>query len=554
MTAGYPPGEVDVLTRVAAIVDAHGGRPAIEDRGEVVRYAELWRWAAAIGEALRGQGIGPGDRVALALEKSAAYVAALLGVWMAGAALVPLPPELPARRRQRIVAEVAPAAILDAEAVAALRATAIESAPGSAADRLWRRPAADDLAYVLYTSGSTGAPKGVMVAHRGIPGLLRAQSEAFGLGPASRSLFVLSVAFDAAISDVGAALVSGATLVIVDPARLRDPASFVAVIEREAITYVDIPPAILAHLDPRLLPACLGTLVIGGEVCPPAAVRRVAEVVRVINVYGPTEATVCASLVACDPATWTRPLLGAPLPGVIFRVLAEAPDGSLRELDELGDEGELFIGGRGLAVGYLGRPELTAARFVTRAGERLYRTGDRVRIRREGLEFRGRVDRQRKIGGVRIELAEIEAELCRHPGVAEAAVVDADAERGGLVAAIVGRVGAPAPSIVALREHLGRGLPTAALPRRIVALQALPRRATGKVDFEALAQQLRASDAEENMSQETGSLGGSGQGDVEGATGLLAALWREVLGAPRVGPDDRFCQLGGGSLDALEVV
>ncbi|MEZ4381263.1 MAG: amino acid adenylation domain-containing protein [Nannocystaceae bacterium] len=534
------PAEVDVLTRVAAVVRERGAHPAIVDRGEALSYAALWRWALAVRSCLIEQGIEVGDRVALAVDKSAAYVAALLGVWMAGAAFVPAPPELPPRRQRRILDEVAPARVLCRDEVERLRGVAV------ADDGRYHRAAAAELAYILYTSGSSGAPKGVMVPHRGVPGLLRAQARAFGLGPSSRSLFLLSTAFDASISDIGAALVAGATLVIAAPEALREPAGILEVIARERVTHVDIPPALLAYLRPEALPACLEALVIGGEVCPPHVVRRIAAVVRVINVYGPTEATVCASLSPCDAQTWTAPLLGAPLPGVRFSVRSDDDDGA-RELLSPGDEGELYIGGAGLALGYLDRPELTAARFVDRGGERLYRTGDRVRIREGGaLEFRGRVDRQRKIAGVRVELAEIEAELRAHPEVLEAAVVDA---RGGLVAALVVRDGEAPPAAAALREHLRGALPAAVVPRCFDVVPALPRGPTGKVDLSALARQLEAP----RRPMEGADRDGAGGAEV-GARGLIAALWREVLRVPLVRAGDRFVDLGGGSLCALEVV
>ena len=552
-----PTGELptDVLSWIVEVVQRQGARPAVLDRGERLSYAELWRWAERIAARLVVGGVEIGDRVGLSLDSSAAYIAALLGVWIAGAAFVPLPSDLPVVRRRRIIDEAAPRRVLRAVDVLSLRSSTLS--PGQPSQRAKlsqppRRPEKSELAYILYTSGSSGEPKGVMVSHRGILGLLRAQVAAFGLGPASRSLFVLSPAFDASISDIGTALFAGAALVIVDRDQVRDPSSLLHTLERESITYVDLPPALLPHIDPQALPRSLETIVIGGEPCAPALVRGFAQVVRVVNVYGPTEATVCSSLVECGASTWTRPLLGEPLPGVFYRVV----DLEGREVPAEG-EGELYIGGDGLALGYLGRPELTAERFVERDGARLYRSGDRVRRRVDGsLEFLGRLDRQRKIGGVRIELGEVEAELCRHPAVAEAAVVDGP--RSSLIAAVVLRGERTRQSVAALREHLRRSLPRAAVPGRIELREALPRGPSGKVDGLALAEALRSeavSAGEAELDRDARVTGvGAEDSPPQATTALLRAIWREVLAVPRVGPDDRFCDLGGGSLRALELV
>ncbi|HFE46176.1 MAG TPA: amino acid adenylation domain-containing protein [Nannocystis exedens] len=612
------------LAWIADSVDEYGERPAIIDRGEALSYAELWHWACAIGRSLKHQDLGKDPYVGLSLDRSAAYVAALLGTWIAGAAFVPLPGDLPELRRRRILEEVRPRVILDRQQVLRLRlsvvSSPIEGQRGHCTAALFARRPPDELAYVLYTSGSSGEPKGVMINHRGIPGLVRAQVRAFGLDSSSRSLFMLSPAFDASISDIGTALFAGAALVIVDREQLRTPGALLRTLERESITYVDMPPAWLPYLDPRSLPPSLETIVIGGEVCPSAQVRRFAEIVRVVNVYGPTEATVCASLVRCGPS-WSRPLLGRPLPGVVFRVLDD--DGDELQAGEGEGEGELYIGGQGLARGYLGRAEQTAKRFIQRHGERLYRSGDRVRIDAEGeLEFCGRVDRQRKIGGVRIELDGIEAELLRHPDVLEAAIVDGIG--GSIVAAVhlreavgssakrgskrgsknvfeeeavhlresVGSsakrgskrgsknvfeeeavllresVGSSAKRgsknvfeeesaiVRGLREHLARALPRAALPRRILLCGSLPRTASGKIDRRVLAEQIDAGTdfSAADSGERSSSLADSAELGGAAWAMLVAALLRRVLRLPRVGLDDRFCDLGGDSLSALELV
>src|SRR5690606_1464903 len=216
--------------------------------------------------------------------------------------------------------------------------------------------------------------------------------------PHCRALFYLSPTFDASVSDIGTALLSGAAL-CVEPGVRRTPASMMALIRERGVTHLDLPPSVLATLDPGELPASVQTIVIGGEVCPADVVRRWASRVRLVNVYGPTEATICTSLGACDPETWDRPLIGRPLPGIGYEVVDEALDPVPQ-----GTPGELLIDGVGLARGYLNDPELTRKRFPTLRGRRVYRTGDRVVLHHDGeFEFLGRIDRQIKLHGLRIE-------------------------------------------------------------------------------------------------------------------------------------------------------
>jgi amino acid adenylation domain-containing protein len=507
------------------VVGRGGERPAVEAPDASVSRAELWAWAGAIGARLVAAGVGPGSLVGLSLEKSAAYVAALLGAWWAGAAFVPLCPSLPAVRRQSMLAQASPTLLIDEAWVASARGGAMAAGPAPV------DPGAP--AYVMFTSGSGGAPKGVVVAHRGLVRVLGQQVAAFGLGDDARSLFMLSPYFDASISDLGTALLAGATLVIAPEAETRDGPSLAATIERRGITYVDLPPSFLRALEPGGWCAGLRCVVIGGEPCPPEVVRRWAARVRIVNVYGPTEATICSSLCACDPVRWARPLIGRPLVGVDYRVL----DAEARPVGP-GGVGELYIGGETLAIGYLNRPDLTAERFVSIEGQRLYRTGDRVAVHPDGeLEFVGRVDRQVKVGGVRIELEEIEAELGRAPGVVEAAVV----RRGGtgaLVAFVVLGAGAVGQGTAGLRARLRERLPPAALPRAWVLLEALPRGPTGKVDLAALAERAE--------------LGPDPFAPRRGHDAEFAALWAHALGA-WPSPDDRFLDVGGDSLAALRL-
>ena len=467
------------LAMVLAAAQAWPDRVAIEESdGTAVTYAALIARARGFAARERGTGV-----VEVSAARTADFVARCLGAWLANRAWAPVDPAEPALRREAIRARIAAAA-----------------------------EHAHALAYIIPTSGSSGAPKAVMVTHRGLPALLRAQIAAFQLGPGARALWLHAPVFDASISDWGTALASGATLVVPASPGLGELA-------RRAITHVDLPPSLLAALgDP---PPALGVVILGGEACPVERVRELARRVRVVVVYGPTEATVCASLVVVDPARWTHPLIGDALPGVGFRV----------------HDGELYIGGDGLALGYAGDPAETARRFVTRDGERLYRTGDRVAPVAGGLAFVGRVDRQRKVRGRRIELDEIDTALRALPGVREAAT---EVRGSALVAFVDGEEALRGSALVAgdgdgLREALRAHLPAWMLPSRIV-LGTLPRTPTGKIDHAALA--LRP-------------LPWRAPADADAFATELAALWCDALGVAAVAAGDRFREAGGDSLVAM---
>jgi thioester reductase-like protein len=345
--------------------------------------------------------------------------------------------------------------------------------------------------------------------------MLLAQIVAFGLGPGKRALFSLSTAFDASISDIGTTLLSGATLVIAEG--VPSPATLTERLRSDAITHADLPPSLLPLVDPGTLPPCLETVVIGGEVCPPGAVRGWARRVRLVNVYGPTEATICTSLCTCDAELWSHPLIGKPLAHVEYAV----------------DDGELLIAGPALALGYVDRPDLEARRFVEREGKRWYRTGDRVRRLDDGsLEFVGRLDRQVKLRGRLVCPEEIEAQLRSVDGVAEA-VVEAREDGGPvvLVAWVVPREGASL-TVRSLRERLENALPGWMIPR-IALTDALARGASGKVQLTRVArhQQVVA----------------------HPRVRVVVEAFKEVLHVQGVNEDDDLVALGGDSLAALEI-
>jgi amino acid adenylation domain-containing protein/non-ribosomal peptide synthase protein (TIGR01720 family) len=405
---------------------------------ETLSYAALMQRATALAQVLQAHGVGPEVRVGVCLERSLTLVVAVLGVWLAGGALVPLAPDYPPARRQHMLTAAAVAVLVTDTArrqdlapppAAAPRVLCLDDLGDQRADPV--APLAvdlhpDHLAYIIFTSGSTGAPKGVAVPHRGLPALAAAQRAAFGVGPHSRVLQWAALSFDAAIAEIIVALTAGAALVLAPAAALAPGPALTDLLRAQAITTVTLPPSALAELPPPAAPAALPaltTLVVAGEACPAALAARWAGPWRFVNAYGPTEATVCATL-AHASASGGAPPIGQPLPGVTVYVLDAA-----MALVPVGAAGELYLGGSGLARGYLAQPALTAARFVpdpfsVDGGARLYRTGDRVRWQPTGhLAYLGRTDAQLKLRGVRIEPGEIEAALRTHPAVRDAAVL-----------------------------------------------------------------------------------------------------------------------------------
>jgi len=550
------------FTRVfQAVADRHGGRLAIlHDGRPALTYSELNVSALALAARLNKLGAGREAVVGLCIDKSAEYIASLLGTWYTGAAFLPLDPRLPGERLALMVKESAMTiAVVQAgyEDLFAGLSVQIVPPPHSlplSADQLDATSPAreDDLAYTIFTSGSTGRPKGVMVTHRGIVNFIQAQIEAFQLKAGSRALFYLSTSFDASISDIGTALLSGATLCIEKPELLQPGSTFAELIRERQITHMDIPPALLRLMKPDDMPACLETIIIGGEVCPPEVVRSWAKRLRVVNVYGPTESTVCTSLCLCDPESWTGPLIGSPLPGVTYHLLDE-------ELHAVqpGTPAELYIGGIGLARGYLNRPDLTSSKFIIRNGERLYRTGDLVVACDKGeIQFLGRIDRQVKVRGLLIEPEEIETRLLGHPAIQSVAVLKRELKhRSGrqiLVAFIVPKPGYSLSARL-LREHLALSLPRWMLPQRYEFLDCIPLTVTGKVDVSALRdRELSATRVSPGAGKQLEFSAVPLHEPRAAEAQLLAEVWQQVLGLESVAIDEDFFELGGDSFGVLE--
>ncbi|MGK5496592.1 amino acid adenylation domain-containing protein [Streptomyces sp. URMC 125] len=384
-------------------------------------YGRLGARANRVAHWLRASGVGAESVVAVRMRRSPELVTAILGIWKAGAAYLPVDPDYPAERIAYMLRDAEPACVLDElPDLAGLP----DTDPGV-------RPHPDQPAYLVYTSGSTGRPKGVVASHRGVHSLLTAQRERLGVGPGSRVLQFASPSFDAAFWEMCMGLLSGATLVLESADRLLPGPALAAVVAEHRVTHVTLPPSALAVLPGDALPEV--TLVVAGEACPPDLAARWSAGRRMINAYGPTETTVCATMSAPLSGAGVPPL-GTPIADARVYVLDErlspVPHGVV---------GELYLAGAGLARGYLNRPGLTAERFVADPfgppGTRMYRTGDLARRRTDGtLEFAGRADHQIKVRGFRVEPGEVEAVLTEHPEVAGAVVV-ADGDR--LVAYVV---------------------------------------------------------------------------------------------------------------------
>jgi amino acid adenylation domain-containing protein len=513
---------------------------------ESLTYAELNARANRLARHLRGRGVGPEVRVGICLERGLEMVVSLLAVLKAGGAYVPLDPAYPAERLAFMVADSAAAVLLTQENLRDLLVVesgvqvVVESEvraqiAAESAENAERRAAPGNLAYLIYTSGSTGIPKGVAIEHGSAVALLSWAAGVFTAEELSGVLAATSISFDLSVFEIFLPLSLGGRVIVVENA-LALPASAAADQVRLVNT---VPSAIAALLKSDGIPSGVRTVNLAGEPLRTELVDALYArgIERVYDLYGPSEDTTYSTFTlrrAGAPAS-----IGAPISNTRAYVL----DAGLRLLPA-GVPGELYLGGRGLARGYLGRPGLTAERFVPdpfgAAGERLYRTGDQVRWTAEGtLEYLGRLDHQVKVRGFRIELGEIESVLRRHERVADCVVlVRADAGEPRLVAYVVGGVEAGE-----LREHLRRELPEYMVPAAFVPLERLPLTANGKLDRKALP-------APEGVAFARGSYEAP-LGEVETA---LAEIWAEVLGVERVGRWDHFFELGGHSLLAIRLI
>ncbi|MEY9989112.1 amino acid adenylation domain-containing protein [Streptomyces sp. V4I8] len=533
----------------------------------VLTYGELHARASAVAAHLRARPDGPGRIVAVALDKSTAQIAAVLGILLAGAAYLPLDPAQPTARRNRILADAGVRHVLVPDAAAGagswpegVTAVPVDDLAGGEATVEAAAAHPEDLAYVIYTSGSTGVPKGVMISHRAALNTVEDLNGRFGVGADDRMLGLASLGFDLSVYDIFGLLAVGGVLVLPDPGRRSDPAHWADLVARHHVTLWNSVPAQLGLLTDHLegegtgiAVASLRLAMLSGDWIPlslPDRVRALVPDLRLISLGGATEAAIWSIWYAIGEVRphWPSIPYGTPLDNQSWHVL----DAHLRPRPD-GVVGELYIGGAGLAMGYLGDPEKTAHRFIEHpeTGERLYRTGDLGRYHPDGvLELLGREDRQVKIRGHRVEPAEVEAALLAHPAVKDAAVIAHPDASGGLRLAAYYVVSGTEAGTAELREHLGANLPAYMVPSTFTPLGQLPLTANGKVDRAALPDPAAPSD--------TGAAGAAEQDqDQEPATEaerVLAEIWAAVLEVETVRPADDFFLLGGHSMLATQVV
>ncbi|MGV0160184.1 amino acid adenylation domain-containing protein [Mycobacterium colombiense] len=556
MLARRPRGKASIPELFAAQVARAADAVAITCGERSWTYREVEESANRLAHLLSAQGAGPGQRVAVVIPRSAEAVMAIFAVLKTGAAYVPIDPSVPEARLQFVLGDSAPvAAVTTAEVRSRLDGfdglivdiddPAVQTQPATALPV----PAPENIAYIIYTSGTTGTPKGVAIPHHNVTLLLETLDAQLGLGQVWTQCH--SLAFDFSVWEVFGSLLYGGRLVVVPDAVVRSAEDLHALLVREQVSVLSqTPSAFYALQSADALAPELGeqlklqTVVFGGEALEPHRLstwlHRHPGLPRMVNMYGITETTVHASfreIVDSDIDNNVSPI-GVPLANLAFFVL----DGWLRQVP-VGVVGELYVAGGGLATGYVGRPDLSATRFVAcpygAPGARMYRTGDLVRWGADGqLQYMGRSDEQVKIRGYRIELGEIQAALASLDGVEHAAVIAREDRPGDK--RLVGYVtGTADPAEV--RAQLGERLPSYMVPTAVVVLEALPLTVNGKLDTRALPAP-EYSDADRYRAP------------VSAIEEILAGIYAQVLGVERVGVDDSFFDLGGDSILSMQVV
>ncbi|HFQ95772.1 MAG TPA: amino acid adenylation domain-containing protein, partial [Anaerolineae bacterium] len=608
-----PPTLVDLFRRqVAANPDALAVR-AVDDAGHAVEltYAELEARSNQLAHYLLSLGLPPESPVGVMLPKSADVLVAILGVMKAGLVYLPLDPAYPEDRLWFMIEDAGVQIVIsdqlsvinqksedrtsdsgprtpDSMTFDVLRFT--DYALRITSDEVLSQPTTnpnitlhpENLAYIIYTSGSTGRPKGVMAHHRGVVNFALGFQDKYQLAPGDRVLQFASLNFDASIADIFITMTAGATLVFGPPDITSSAEALLDFLQRERITSAVLPPSLLAVLPDAVL-SDLRIVVSAGEACTWEVVKRWAHGRKFFNGYGPTETSVGVSLrqVRAEEANDQPVPIGKPIPNLTFHVLD-----AHQQPVPVGVPGELYIGGVGVTRGYLGRPALTAERFLpdpflplenhedtkTRRheeekskeirenplhprhprrietlsnGQRLYRTGDLVkRLPNGDLVFLGRVDHQVKVRGYRIELGEIERQLDAHPGVQKSAVVLQQTGASKRLIAYFVSESDPPPDAQTLRDFLARFLPDYMIPAHFVPLDALPLTPSGKIDRIDLARRPVA-------------LAQAPAGSVlprDEREAILARIWSELLGLETVGVDDNFFELGGDSILAIQMI
>jgi len=526
--------------------------------GQRLTYRALNERANQLARCLQQTGVGPEVLVGICAERSVEMIVGFLAILKAGGAYLPLDPDYPADRLNFMLRDSHTSVLLTQKKLAGVlppfsgkiiyldddgadyAQESTENLPPSALP--------DTLAYVIYTSGSTGKPKGVMLAHHGLCNLVQAQIQAFAVKEESKVLQYASLNFDASISEIFMALLSGACLHLAMPEVLHSAPALLQLFKEAKITTVTLPPSLLRVLPPEEASG-LQTIISAGEACSKDIAARWSVNRRFLNAYGPTEATigVTSYLLEAMPVEGTSLPIGRPIANTQLYIL----DRQMNPVP-VGATGELYIGGIGLARGYVNRFDQTADRFVPdpfsgKPGARLYRTGDLAHFLADGnIEFLGRIDDQVKVRGFRIELGEIEAVLSQHPALRDVYVIARSTDHGSgdsrLIAYIVaGKDGIPGAND--LRIFLRTKLPEYMIPSDFISLEALPLTHNGKIDRKKLP---APKPKQANAANGSGVPGN----EIEHA---IAGIWQEVLRLDKVGIYDNFFDLGGHSLNLMQV-
>jgi amino acid adenylation domain-containing protein len=540
-----------VLGHFRVIARAHPQATAVVDGTRQLSFQDLDRRSDALALQLRRSGAGTDTVVGILVAKSAEYVTAVIGVLKAGAAFLPLDPAYPADWLARVSADagvrhcVAAGQESDAQRLAGFRHTVLIDAgvidpggelPANGAPAA-HRPHPGQLAYVIFTSGSTGTPKAVSVPHQGLANLLAWHRSAYGAGPGTVTTAVTEISFDASVWEILGTVCAGGTCVLVHGDERGSVESLSAIFQRHQVTTAFLPTLTAERLLAEKAWGPLRCLLVGGDLLHTVGDHDGAPVV--INHFGPTEASVVAT--AGEVAPGTEPHIGQPLPDVTVRVLDD-------RLCQVPAEavGELFVGGAGLARGYLGQPAATAESFLPdpcgAPGARMYRTGDLGRLRADGnVAFSGRKEGFVKIRGYRIGLQELEAAAESHPRVQAAAAVTVVGPDGIPVIGMCAAIGGAELTGLDIRVHLARLLPAHMLPSRFILRDRLPVTDRGKVDRKAVAADFAVPPD------------GSRRPPSNPIEEVLLLIWQEILGLRDIGVDDDFFELGGHSILATEL-
>jgi amino acid adenylation domain-containing protein len=530
---------------------------AVEFEGRSLSYGELHARANQLAHLLRGKGVGPEVLVGICVERSLEMVVALLGVLKAGGGYVPLDPSYGSGRIKYVIEHARVKTLITQKTLLPILASSNaevvcldsgwSSIAQASADPLVAGCTSSNVAYVIYTSGSTGKPKGVVVEHRSVANFLSSMRQKPGLHADDVLVAVTTISFDIAGLEIFLPLLVGARLVVASRQSTQDGNLLLQLLHGSCATVLQATPATW-----RLLFECdwKGSrnlkVLVGGEALSPELAHRLASTCgEVWNMYGPTETTIWSSICHVNGLEQRNVPIGKPIANTTFYIL----DGNLQPVSS-GTEGELYIGGDGLARGYFEQPDLTAEKFVPdpfshRPGARMYRTGDLARFRPDGnAEFLGRLDQQVKIRGFRIELGEVEVVLEQHPSVLQAVAVAREEASGdkSLIAYLIPTMGSQI-TIVGLREHLLRQLPEYMIPSAFLQLAEFPLTPNGKLDRKNLPAPTRAD-------YQTDRVYVAPRNDVERE---LAALWEKALGVHPVGAKDNFFDLGGSSLRAARL-